>query len=353
MIKKVVIENFRGLESLAMTDMCRINVVSGKNNVGKSSLLECLFLMMDHTAPDSFMKINGFRGSAMNSSMTTLWEPLFNRMDTEKVIKICILNGDTEARLSYQKDENYLPINANGLNEEVLAQFRTVTKATYALLFKYDEGEYHEEGHYSLNGVSVLRDVKTNLPGNEIRLMISTLFINSALARMTDGVLNGIGKLELSGKKESIIKVLKELDPSIDDILTLSLQGITQLYIRVNGKLIPLQYAGDGVMKLLNICLAIMERKNGLILIDELETGFHYSMYSKLWRIIDRISAESNCQVIATTHSYELISAACDNVEKPEDFAYYRMGQNNRKTSVYRFSHSMLGDALKAEMEVR
>ena len=315
-------------------------------------MLEGLFLFMDHSSPDSFGKINGFRGQSNNAN-TLIWEPLFYQMDNNKIIKICISDHKHSASLTYQKDENYLPSNATGISEDILAQFRTVTKATYSLRFTYNEKEYHEEGHYSLNGASVLRDITTSLPGNEIRIMAPTQFINSGLIRATDEVLNGIGKLELSGEKDSIIQVLKELDPSIEDILTVSLQGFTQLYIRVNGKLIPLQFAGDGVAKLLNVCLAIMDKKNGLVLVDEIETGFHYSMYGKLWKIIDRISKKANCQIIATTHSYELIAAACNDIDIPEDFTYYRMDRRHDNVSMYRYSLPMLNDALKSELEVR
>ena len=47
------------------------------------------------------------------------------------------------------------------------------------------------------------------------------------------------------------------------DILTLSIQGVPQLYLRMAGKHIPVQYAGDGVLKLLQVCIAAMEIKNG------------------------------------------------------------------------------------------
>ncbi len=353
MIKGINIENFRGIESLEMSDMKRITVISGRNNAGKSTILEGLFLLMDHIAPDSFLKLSNFRNQIVNG-IASIWEPLFFQMDNGKLIKLGIRNdNDVDALLTYQKDDNYLPVNVNGISDDVLARFRTMTKANYALLFNYLEDEYREEGHYSYSGDSFLREIKTNLPGNEIRTMISTRYINAALARANDYVLDGIGKLEIEGKKDSIVMILQELDPSIEDILTLSLQGIAQLYIRVRGKLIPLQYAGDGVMKLLSICLAIIEKKDGLLLIDEIETGFHYSMYERLWKIIDRISAENHCQIIATTHSYELISAACESIQTPDDFGYYRLDRSEGKAKVFRYSHSMLCDALKAEMEVR
>lgn len=359
MIKSLAIENFRSLKAIEMHDSGRITLISGRNNVGKSTILEALFLFMDHSAPDSFMKINSFRGqNVINSS--TIWEPLFNKLDTDKNILIDVGYNDHHSILKYSKDNDYLPYKADGLSEDLLAQFRTSTKNSYSLLFSFSDYThmtsnytYQEKGHFSLNGASVLREIKTSLPGNEIRIMMPTQFINSALIRVPENVLNGIGKMELSGKKDSIISVLQELDPSIEDILTLAVDGIIQLYIRVKGQLIPLQYAGDGVMKLLSICLAILERKNGLVLIDELETGFHYSMYDKLWKVIDKISAESNCQIIATTHSYELILSASKSINATEDFVYYRMGRANEETKLYRYDHSSLIDAIEADMEVR
>lgn len=359
MIKRITIENFRSLTSLSMDNIGRLTLISGRNNVGKSTLLESLFLFMDHSAPDSFMKLNSFRGHNLISS-SSVWEPLFNKLDTDKKIRINIDFGNHESQLTYSKDNDYLPYNVSGLSEDILAQFRTSTKSSYSIMSQFVDVEksntsqpYTEKCHFSLNGTGVLREITTNLPGNEIRLMIPTQFINSVLIRVPENVLNGIGKLELSGKKDSVISVLQELDSSIEDILTLSVDGIIQLYVRAKGQLIPLQYAGDGVMKLLSICLAIFERKNGLLLIDELETGFHYSMYGKLWKIIDKISAESNCQIMATTHSYELILSASEHIANPEDFVYYRMGRIKEDISLFRYDHSSLKNALQSEMEVR
>ena len=352
MIKKLFIENFRGFESFKMEDLGRITLVSGKNNVGKSTLLEALFLAMDHTSNDSFMKINGFRGSSV-SGIQTLWESLFYAMDTDRQITIKIVEPDSTLCLVYKKDQDYIPVEGKGLPDEILAQFRTATKNAYSLFFAFDKDDYHEEGHFSMNGISSMRQISTSLAGNEILTLKPTQYINSAFARMTDNVLDGIGKLELKGEKDLIIRILKELDPSVDDILTLAINGLTQLYLRKEGRLIPLQYAGDGIMKLLNICLAIIERKDGLLLIDEVETGLHYSMYKKLWSIIDKLSENSRCQIVATTHSYELISAVKDGVERTSDFSYFRIGQRKNGISSFRYSYEMLTDALLSEMEVR
>ena len=235
----------------------------------------------------------------------------------------------------------------------MLAAFRLVTKNTYSLLYLYDEENYHEEGHFFLNGTNALREIKSSLPGNELKILPVTRWLNTTVTRLSDAVLNDIGNLELKGKKAEVVTILQELDPAIEDIMTLSIQGVPQLYLKTAGKHIPIQYAGDGVMKLLQVCIAAMELKDGLLLIDEIETGLHYSMYGKLWAILDKISAVSNCQIIATTHSYELISAVRGNILNESDFSYYRIGHGRKGHTAYRYDLNMLDSALEAEMEVR
>ena len=313
MINQLKIENFRGIDNVEINDMKRICLISGKNNVGKSTILEALFLLIDHMASNSFIKLNNFRGKS-GVSQTDLWAPLFNNLDTDKVINLSIKQEDVESTLKYMKDTNYLPQSQSGIPEDVLAQFKSFAKESYSLMFEYSEGGYKESGHFfSAETNGILRQVSTNKADNELKPMIRVQFVNSILSRSMDMVIDGIGKMELDGKKSEVIDILKEIDPAIEDIVTISRQNVSQLHVRVKGKWIPLEFAGDGVMKLLHICMAIWERKNSLILIDEIETGFHYSMYGSLWRIVNKISKEANCQVIATTHSYEMISALKEN----------------------------------------
>jgi AAA15 family ATPase/GTPase len=128
MIKDLEIRNFRGFESIAVRDMNRISLFSGRNNIGKSTILEALFLVMDHGATDSFALLNGLRGSSA-SGVTALWEPLFFQFDTKREIGISIREeNDLTSKLSYKRDNNYLPYTANGVPEDMLAAFRSVTK---------------------------------------------------------------------------------------------------------------------------------------------------------------------------------------------------------------------------------
>ena len=62
MIQNIQFENFRGFRKMTLSDLRPVTLISGKNNVGKSSILEGIFLFFDHISPDSFMKISQFRG---------------------------------------------------------------------------------------------------------------------------------------------------------------------------------------------------------------------------------------------------------------------------------------------------
>lgn len=352
MIQHIEIENYKAFKKLNMDDLRRITLISGKNNIGKSTLLEAIFLHIDHNAADSFIKVNGFRGANATGALS-VWTPLFYRMDTSKTIKIAVQDEEGTAVLAYSRDDHYRPEKAEGVSEDIVREFHNASMGSYSIKYSFEKGDFVEDGHFLLNGNDFWRQFKSNRKDNGTMAAWPTKYFNAAFARMDDSLMNGIGKLELEGKKNEIIDILKIMDPDVKDIVTISVEGATYLYLRYDNRMVPLRQSGDGMIKLLNICLSMIENASGLILVDEIETGLHYSMYGEFWRIISQISKKVNCQVIATTHSYEMISAIRGSNELQDDFAYYRLGKKNEDTIAYRYDYAMLDSALDAEMEVR
>ena len=66
---------------------------------------------------------------------------------------------------------------------------------------------------------------------------------------------------------------------------------------------------GQGVNRLFEIALALVNAKDGLLLIDEIENGLHYSVQPAVWRMIFDMSRKLNVQVFATSHSWDCIKA--------------------------------------------
>ncbi|OQX24368.1 MAG: hypothetical protein BWK80_21225 [Desulfobacteraceae bacterium IS3] len=66
---------------------------------------------------------------------------------------------------------------------------------------------------------------------------------------------------------------------------------------------------GEGMNRLLGIALALVNSKDGFLLVDEIDNGIHYSAQSDLWRLIFEGAKRMNVQVFATTHSWDCIEA--------------------------------------------
>lgn len=357
MLTSLKIENFRGIQELSIKDMRRLVLLSGNNNVGKSSVLEAVFFLMDHLSPESFNRMNAFRGLSAPTNGVSLWEPLFYQMNPDNAIKIQATRDEDVLTLSYTKDDSYIPALNGGIPKNVAGSFQSSAKRNYTLRFDFQvEGatDYSEVGHYTTSENGTLREVADDNGDKQFLQLTYTSFVNNNFVRTDRALLDRMGKAEINGEKEKIIGFLQRIDSSISDIVTLSINGIPQLYINTNKKLLPVQFSGDGINKLLYIVLSIMDAKNGILLVDEIDTGFHYSMYKDLWKMVSDVSRDYNCQVIATTHSYENIIGAVDGVKDyPEDFSYYRLGYDKEGLKSFRSSYDLLKSALRSDMEVR
>lgn len=356
MVDNIHFKKFRGFKDLLLSDLKPITLISGKNNAGKSSILEGIFLMFDHATPEVFFKINHFRGLVNASTPTSLWEPLFCDLDPEDALSIeMTLRGDC-VNLSYMKDSSFVPTLDMNISPDILNQFISSAKTMYSLKMRYTTDVYSEDAHFLIGPNGILRHIETNQVNNQVRPMPRTIFINSVIANSDTSIAEWFGRLELEGKKQTAIDILRIIDPRISDVSAITINGAVQLHAKIESKMFPLKLAGDGINRLLYIILAIMAHPNSLILIDEIETGFHYSMYSKLWNAISVVVKECNCQVIATTHSHECIAGAVDTIEATahsDSFCYFRLDRNETSTKAYRYSTELLRTALNTDMEVR
>lgn len=355
MVNSVCFENFRGFKKLSLQELKRITLISGKNNAGKSSILEGIFLALDHSAPDSFVKINGFRGLPLAYDANCLWEPLFYGLNTREKMRINMQLKNTDAALEYERDDSFVPSDGAGAPQDVFNQFLQSAQTNYSLKFNYKFGDYTEAGHFVVSSSGVLRNVNTNIDGNQLKSLMLTHYINSATINNPVVLAEWFSKLELEGKKQQVIETLKIMDANISDISAIVIRGQIQLYAKMGERLLPLKLAGDGINKLLFLVLTIVENPGSLVLIDEIETGFHYSMYPKLWKILATAARENNCQIIATTHSYECIEGATEGVEPGEedDFCYFRIERSEEASRAFRYSGSLLHTAIHSNMEVR
>ena len=72
---------------------------------------------------------------------------------------------------------------------------------------------------------------------------------------------------------------------------------------------VPLRLLGDGVNRLLDIALSLVNARGGLLLIDEFENGLHHTVQFDAWKTIFLLAKELDIQVFATSHSWDAVEA--------------------------------------------
>lgn len=357
MIKSAKFENFRGFSHLEMEDMKPVTLISGMNNIGKSSLLDGFFLFFDHIAPESFVKLNNFRGFPSLTEPKYLWEPLFHNLETRSPVRIQMELSAGVASLCYERDDAYVVPKDADVPQNILNQFISTAQSFYTLKFQYSYNGYWEAGHFISSPSGLLRNVDTSLEGNQIQFLPHTQFINSVIIQANSDISPLLGSLELEGKKEELIEILKLIEPSITDITTImTASNAAQVYSKAGGRLLPVKLSGDGLNKLMFIVISIIANPNSLILIDEIETGIHYSAYVDFWKAIALTAQKYHCQIIATTHSYECITGAADGLENAglsDRFCYFRLDRTKKGITVCRYSDKLLRMAVDTGWEVR
>lgn len=163
--------------------------------------------------------------------------------------------------------------------------------------------------------------------------------------------------INLTDLQDEVVSCLQLIDESIKDVAFVG-EGRSRIAIvRKNGRQerLPLKNMGDGMLRLFHIILAIVNAKNGLILIDEFENGLYWGVQPKLWETIFRISERLNVQVFATTHSKDCVRAfeAVWKVDETKG-TFHRMdrGRDNQIKCIS-YNVETLADALEMDVEVR
>ena len=134
----------------------------------------------------------------------------------------------------------------------------------------------------------------------------------------------------LIGVRESdVIDAMRILEKDLDSIHFLTgsssrrLSGKAGVLVgfRGSGQRVPLGSHGDGMRRLLALSLSLIQTTNGFLLIDEIDTGLHWTIMEEMWRLIVNTAQQSNVQVFATTHSYDCIQGLASLVESCPEFA--------------------------------
>ena len=117
---------------------------------------------------------------------------------------------------------------------------------------------------------------------------------------------------------------------------------------------VPIGSMGDGMWRMLAMAIAITQCKGGVLLVDEIDTGLHYSVMSQMWGLIYRAAKDLDVQVFATTHSYDCVyslAQICSNAEMQGSVTVQRIESGKRRSIPY--DEDEITVAASRDIEVR
>lgn len=344
MFNKIEIERFRGIKYASIEGFKQINLFFGKNNCGKSSLLESLFLASGLSNPLLPIHVN-FMRSYNKSRLNDLKLDFYN-LESSQPIHIRVENKekrDLKIRLFEQNQSN---VSLNADNTNILSN---VEEGKYGLKFnfKIDEKSFESQLRFdSANSTDVKRIVSKQYVESLRCTYLSPKYDFNAS-------IQGLKNILQNKDEHFIIDGLKLIEPRVKDFIFTDKEMLVDVGL---ARRIPVNMMGDGARKIVSLLTAVYDCKDGALLVDEISNGFHYSVMCNLWNVLINAAIRNNTQLFVTTHDVDSIKGLRDAaLENYKDIvaAFKLLKTGDDELKAYHYSLESLDYSINQEIEIR
>ena len=349
MLRTVRIRNFRVFDGLKIENLNRINLVTGRNNSGKTSLLEALFLLAGAGNPHLALNANVVRGMNLTKGNPeaiheTFWKPMFFALDTARHVEIEGSHssyGPLVLHVSLERQSVLeLPLDAS------LPAKNDSKEPTLLLSFRAGSGD-GVEGRIRVGSQSMQIDQP------DMTIPFPAIILSSQASNLQEDA-RRLGQLRQRKRGELILDALKIIEPKLSSIEDNSSSGVSMIWGDIGlPELVPLAAMGDGMTRIARLVLAISAAPGGLVLVDDVETGLHHSVLGEVWKTVDAAAAQFNTQVVATTHSLECAQAAGNALADGGEFMLHRLETTSTGNRCVTYNDEDIKAAIRHDFEVR
>lgn len=389
------IRNFRMFDDFQVPSLGRVNLIVGRNNSGKSTVLEAIRILAargnprllvsvltdhDETAllesdpsglgeelvanglkylfPDRRFPLiddSAIRIGEVDSDLLKI-EHVFFRTESEE-------EQDEEGEL-FQHRIKRIPVSKadpSGLSIDGVGQALLITNGQNSAISRSSLIEFDSmraRMRHSLWDAGVISEIPCSLiPTHFIpQSDLSDLWDRVSLTSFEDKVLGAMRLIEPKLRGMAFIKA-----PIATPSTNMRRTEVRIPVVKLEGsdERIPLNSMGDGMLRVLQLVLAILPAQGGFLLIDEFENGLYYGVQEAVWRMVFELAAELDIQIFATTHSQDCIKSFAQAAQKhPEEGVLFKLARSRNagdeeKIMATTYSEEQLAFASETEMEVR
>ncbi|MGO9916579.1 MAG: AAA family ATPase [Isosphaeraceae bacterium] len=322
MLSCLELQNYRGFKQYKLSGLTRVNLLVGKNNSGKTSILEAVNLLASGGDIRVLARIARQRGEV-------LYDP--DEREPRRTIDISHFfyghEFGPQSRFTLRSDDGCTKIDFyivsvvdspeegqrllfdEGASRSGLGVAVRIEGERYPSLKAGPAIPVSEDGGISFDlALRVLRSLRGKIDEVPIQIVTQDSLERSSMSEMWDKVIT-------EGKEEEVVKAMQILEPKLTSIAFLS--GERTYRLEPRGGIVagfegtqrrhPLGSYGEGMRRLLALSLSLARSQNGILLIDEIDTGLHYSIMGDMWLLVGQAAQRYNIQVFATTHSFDCV----------------------------------------------
>ncbi len=302
-----------------MENLGRINLLVGTNNCGKTSILEAIDILADY--PDvvglgglSLMRgahaqpVNGQGSGAEAIAMRHLFfghpaqagaEFVISSQHGEELQQVQVQMAlrppaglETQPTLKVP-ERLWLVMNKTGAAQPVVSAAPLTPQAEW-LASNFAERYQQLNGSFYVPHIQIQGDSRAT-------------------------IVQRLSEVALNPEEQLVLQILRILSPDLEGITVVNraptvfdLPGSSHgVYVKLRGQRerVPIGTLGAGVWRLLGLALALVKARGRVLLVDEIETGLHYTAQVDMWKMVKQAAEELDVQVFATTHSRDCIDA--------------------------------------------
>ena len=345
MFQRLRIKNFRLFGELEVDGLSRVNLLAGRNNSGKTSLLEALFLLSGGGNPELILTVTILRGvnevpGSLGVAPETFWKPLFAELDVHRRIEIsgdgadgatleltiAMERPDTVELIRGDVDRSSRDGSRQIVNLPDSQVLRTARELAETLKFSFAHGAERREGRLGVTQ----QGLQVTAPGSHIPF--KAVFLSGRSGSLEEDAVR-LGQLRTRKQGELLTNALRIVEPRLQSVEDTMASGTAMLWGDIGlPELVPLSVMGEGMVRLARLVLAISAAPAGLVPVDEIENGVHHSILGKVWTAVAEAARQFDAQVFATTHSFECVAAANQSLEA-DQWRYHRLDRRIDGTS--------------------
>jgi len=320
----IEIKDFKCFKQFKIEGLQRVNLIAGKNNVGKTALMEACFVNVHAQDVNSFF-----------SALVAIKEMREN--------------------INLSSTSYFLDVSVRKIFNSSLVEYLEMNNQFYTYSNQFQNHFFIDSGTGIKNYIFKIKNETIKVNSKDFSFegkLISNINFIDNFGFSNQDIIKNFSAVQKKDAESVLNKAVQTFDPTIEVFKIID----EKPQCKVNGHYLEITEFGDGLRHIISIVTALYKTENGYLFIDEVDNGVFYQFLEEMWALILTLSKDLNVQVFATTHSEECIKAYYQAAKKLEEKNISYITMNRLKDKRIRagvYDYELLENGMEQDLELR